>query len=1054
MAPRTIQQRIALQGGEDVRRQFSELARAGEEAFRGIGQAAQNLRTVDVPTEKLRQQLIQLGQTGQQAFRQISQAGQTAANQISQSSQQATTQIRTIGTAAQQTANQMGTIGGAATQSLAQVQTQASSTSSALGAIRTVALTITGAFAAAGAAATGLAAAWTAMGKSASEAVLSIGRAAQGAGVSIEQFSRGSILLQQLGLTSDQAAAAIKRLADVTGGALVKGLDALEASGSRFNRTLLNTEKGRAGFATMLQGLAAITVNGRSMFDDATRAVLQFGLAFNPVTGKLQTTTVALTELADRLERIHDPAKRAQLITAIFGADLAKVLIPALQRGTAEFVNTIGQIDRLGLGVKNVDNVISQDFMRSWQLLQEVLKANSRELGLLVAKPITPFIMRFAEAMRRSGTTLEFYQQALKAIQPILDDLLKLVEGRRGEIKLAWIEEAAKQLEGLATAAKNVFFSVIVPALKTAATAAEGLARTFNEAFGTDLKGSVVAAGGLLLGLLGPLKAVGAAVLAVFGGEGPAFDTFRAKLKEFGIDVEAIQKTFSDVTKSIVSDLKAITEGRQGDVQNKVLLNIRNAIISLGQAVPGIVQTIVSAFNGLHNVLKVVASTINSVFGTNITAAGLAVVAVIGSVTGAFRGMAAILVSVSAGLVILEKVAIAVGVVLALIARVIGWPVALAAGIALAIINFNGLSRALQPVADLLNYLIGLDLLSGSGLSVATIGLLTAAAIRLAFGVGLVQAALLALAALPAIAALISAAQLIRDFAGGGGPLDEMDNKLKKINDDFRRTGDVEAYRTAIQELHNTTKDVAKGPFDIGEAWKRAQQAANQAIDGITQQSGNSSGTVANQWKQASQQVSGGFRQIAPGMWTQITQEGVGAATKTEQAFKGTAQRIEGGFRQIGPGMWEQVVQGSKEAADKLQRPITQAFEKVDQKVAQTRNFVAEGFRDLQTGNAVGQADALRDALNRIGEAARTANRQLEELESGKKQGTDEGKQDPRSLFEKTFSLLDEAGQRFNQIPKDVAKAILPAIQTIFDAIENNLWRYRSTSTGNRPGHC
>jgi hypothetical protein len=1039
MAPRTIQQRIVLQGGEDIQRQFAELARAGEQAFRDIGQAAQNLRTVDVPTEKLRQQLIQLGQTGQQAFRQISQAGQTAASQVSQSSQQATTQVRAIGTAAQQTANQMGTIGGAATQSLAQVQTQASSTSSALTAVRTVALTITGAFAAAAAAATGLAAAWTAMGKSASEAVLSIGRAADSAGVSINQFSRASPLLQQLGLTSDQAAAAVKRLAEATGGALGKALESLEASGSRFNREMLKTERGRAALANMTQELAKITVNGRSMFDETTAAVLKFGLAFNPVTGQARTGTVALVEFVDSLQNMLDPAKRAQAVTAVFGADLAKVLIPALQKGTAEFVNTLGQIDRLRLGVTDADKAIGQDFMRSWHLLQEVLKANNRELGLMVAKPITPFVERFAEAMRRSGTTLEFYQRALKAIQPILDDLLKLVEGRRGEIKLAWIEEAAKQLEGLATAARDVFLSVIVPALKTVATAAKGLARTLNDALGTNLNGLVVAAGALLLGLLAPVKAVGVALAAIFLGEGEGFDKFREKLKEFGVDIDAIKEKII----AVVDDIRLLFQGLDTEVKNKDLVELKKVLIEFGTSLPGIIAEVAVLFVAL----------------VRIVGPGRAAALMFANFTGVLQTAVLVLAGLSAAsFVLLNAVTLLIRVLAALgvgFAPFLASLVLVSGAIAIVVANIDKFIAAFEGVKALLSGNLGradraFELI-GVGAKQAQAGVqalreeleqspnMSAWEQPVAFVFGFLreehaafhrdletlgrdivkfaqqliqpfrEVGILIRATWEGILATLQIAwnQFIEEIRARAGILGNLLPKTEPAEQIIERSKErlrqLRSEYDAIAASGKSAAAVVQQSFEAMEtALARSETAARGAkiaIDdiktsgnlftGVTQESANAVATVGNQWKATTERISGGFRQIAPGMWQSVTQEGTAAAAKTEQAFKGTAQNIQNGFRQVGPGMWEQIVQGGQQAAQKTEQVFSSVARTAEEtlkgavlqegldRIAENAGRIDQAFDAIDTDKAQGELEQLRSALDGIVDQAKRTNELL-----------------------------------------------------------------------------
>lgn len=152
MAPRTINQRISLEGGEQVRRSLTELGQAGERAFQQIQAAARNVANTNIPTDQIKRQLAEVGRAGEQAFRQIRQG----AGQARQATEQAN-------------------------QPIAQ---QAGFFSSLAGRIIIVAGALTA-----------LAAGYLAAARSASQATVDLGRQADAAGLSIGNFQnlRGTL---------------------------------------------------------------------------------------------------------------------------------------------------------------------------------------------------------------------------------------------------------------------------------------------------------------------------------------------------------------------------------------------------------------------------------------------------------------------------------------------------------------------------------------------------------------------------------------------------------------------------------------------------------------------------------------------------------------------------------------------------------------------------------------------------------------------------------------------------------------------------------------------
>ncbi|EKS29385.1 hypothetical protein [Afipia felis] len=96
-------------------------------------------------------------------------------------------------------------------------------------------------------------------------------------------------------------------------------------------------------------------------------------------------------------------------------------------------------------------------------------------------------------------------------------------------------------------------------------------------------------------------------------------------------------KTLADQVKPIVEDVVAVIEGRDKDVKNSFILKARDAVVDFASAVQGaVVNVIVPAFQGFLGILQIVADGINAVFGTKLTGGQLTIVAVVGSLSGAF----------------------------------------------------------------------------------------------------------------------------------------------------------------------------------------------------------------------------------------------------------------------------------------------------------------------------------------------------------------------------------------------------------------------------------
>lgn len=155
----------------------------------------------------------------------------------------------------------------------------------------------------------------------------------------------------------------------------------------------------------------------------------------------------------------------------------------------------------------------------------------------------------------------------------------------------------------------------------------------------------------------------------------------------------------------VVQDLINALQGRDAAVENIWILEWRDAIVTFGNDVRAVVETVVvPLFNSVRTAARTVADAINAAFGTDISAGQLVIGAALLKLLGIFRLVASgagVLVAglrlIGSALAVLSAPSIVAGVgalftalrvgalgFLALIAPLVGWPALIVAGVAAA----------------------------------------------------------------------------------------------------------------------------------------------------------------------------------------------------------------------------------------------------------------------------------------------------------------------------------------------------------------------------------
>jgi phage-related protein len=393
------------------------------------------------------------------------------------------------------------------------------------------------------------------------EAYQKLSIAASDAGVDSQKFARGlnnlnKVLAEQAG---PQLAAAQKelqklglRFADTPAGAkaaadaiakLTGETDKLKKAAELARRAGLNIR-----FAPSVEGVKEAEklidrLQGRfgdlgKDTDKAGAALRRLGVsAFDPLTGKAKTADRALLEIAEAFTRIQDPAEKTRLAAALFGELMGRRFVDLLNKG-AGGINKIG--DSLGKLIIPKDQIeAAATFQTALTVLGAAAKSAREQLFNLFAGRLTPLAEAMTSAILRNFDNLKSgLENVIKTqIEPIIQNLITLLGGAGGAE-----DESQLEVIDLWTARFVAFrdavlatVSAVAGAFRLLLSAAEEVAKVFNNIFGTNFTGATLLATAVVLKFLGvfgllaaTLRVVGGVFLLVVRGVGLLIAAFKA----------------------------------------------------------------------------------------------------------------------------------------------------------------------------------------------------------------------------------------------------------------------------------------------------------------------------------------------------------------------------------------------------------------------------------------------------------------------------------------------------------------------------------------------
>lgn len=1001
----TLSNRISLEGGDDIRRQLDSIAESAEQLFNGVKALSDSFGKID--SSGLDRAGTQLQQTKDSASR-------------------AASEVQGFGSGL------LGFASGAAA--------------------GLAALAVAAAGVASGIAASAAAAA-AALSETSAKLGLTVGAyqnlksAADDADISVDQLNK---ILGNIDKAATQAAGSLDRVlpTDTAGRFVAAGASLQQIAGALGIAQQSTDAFGRTAGSSidLIQKFGDTTVrimNGvsQSTFDaakssnslkqgaaGAAQALSELGISA-AVLSKL-TPEQRIELLATQLNKIPDSAGKAALAARLFGDEWRKAL---------EFISSLpGALSDADESVRK----LSDGEVKAGKALNDAIKdlgsafdALKNRIGDLLAPGKTATAEWLTSLIDGANQLLKDFISADDAKKKLLEDgKFNLF----GDLDLDKFQQfvAAAGNSGLAQAIGlirdvsrdlvSIWTGAIVPAGQLVIAAFQGIADVINSSFGSDISGrfiAVVVVLGLVTGAFSALRSVISPIITLFGFVASSIGSLGALLLGAGLAARAFWTEFRAGGTAAVGAVRAESVGfadafaqlMRGNLSSAWTLFKNAALDAFGSAKAALADifggqgtlltTITRLISGVALAASGLAAIFNAIFGTNLNAEGLLLVAVLLQLVGAFGALAATGRFVVAAMTPVGASFLAIGASAIILAR-----------------QFPDLGASWQLVTEAFSNLLNGDFdkafqqlgAAFSGVwdnlrqqGVLTWAILGAGAIAVTSAVaGLVgqvrTLATLLLAMTPTLAALASAGLIAGDFTREADPAQKA---IEKINSDFAQGKiNAEEYNRQLQQLDQTTSDLGKSSAGTGsrgfaDTWKTAldqikaalgdttttaktaadgiasplKQAAGQVTDGFKTAAGN----VGNAFSGTPEKAFRGFQEVSRGVWQKISDDASGAANSAVNSFNSAGKQIDSGFRQIAPGVWEKIPDAAKQAADQASQAFDGMRQQIDSVVSQSQAAIQRAFDSINTGSLDRFLTSAQQDFQGAGQAGENAGQRI-----------------------------------------------------------------------------
>lgn len=516
---KTLIQRIALDGGKEIEAELKSIGADGEAAFRKLKESADKLASSGTGLNRFLTQV-------RSDFKEIS----SGAAKVGEGFDKVGESVATFG--------------------------------------RNVAL-LTGAITAAGAGV-------LAFVKTATELVDSTGKAAQSAGLSIEEYGKLQFVFEQGDVSAEQFGAAMKIL----------------------NKNILDASRGIG------EGLVAFKA---------------LGISVKNSDGTLRSATDVINEIAAKFAAMPDGVNKSALALKIFGRAGAQ-MIPALDDGRAAIEALEKQAVDLGLVFDKASFAIAQDFNDSLNALVRAAKGVGVQIGLDLAPPFTEAFKALTDIIvKNKDAILDFAETLAGQVGPIVKDIVSIIAGDDSAVankNLLGIRDAFVKLAGAATTVVDILTTVFTVLENTIQPFVDLYNNTLGNIFGKIDAGTALITVALFT-LTGGFKAVAGVVKGVsliFAGLETIFGTTTATVVLFGARVAVLMGLLKTLADDVAKSL--------GEAAGSVVDAFKNAVgaiggffSGLGDTVKGVIDEIAGWIADIIKAAQAAAQAVASIFG-------------------------------------------------------------------------------------------------------------------------------------------------------------------------------------------------------------------------------------------------------------------------------------------------------------------------------------------------------------------------------------------------------------------------------------------------------
>jgi hypothetical protein len=578
MAKGTIKQRIALDGGEDIRKELAELGRVGEVAFAKLKKAAKD---AEIPSsfgknlDALKKSFTEVGTAGTK----ISTSFAGVKKSFNELDGAFNTVIRRVGLF---TAAMAGVV-------FAFERAASASAKWADDLIDNAAKANIGV-----------------------QEYQRLSAVAKLAGVSAEGLANSfKILNKQLQTNGDAASLASKGLVPVKDAAtrIKEGLDESGIAVTRFGETFDETKDKALGL---------------------TQALKLFGVT-NIDAFKALPNEQKLLALAGGFNSIGDETLRTTALTKIFGRG-ALELVPLLAMGEEGIRKVFGRLKELGLELDEGSIKGLADLADEMDILGFAGTQLRNQLVALFAPDLIKGSQSFLKELAKNREAIVRWVTYIKdeAIG-IVGDFFSALDGGTGSGKRPWILDWVKAAREFGTTLKDVIEKYVIPAFNKFQEGLAYLAEKINETFGTKLTGKELGIILLLLKLSGVLGVIVPAVTLVASSVGLLISVFRGGVASLNLFLGALRLIGS----GLLGLVRSTTVGQT------ILAGLRTALMSVVGAAGFVTGALTGAAKTLLGVFQGIGGGVGAALRGVVTSVGAILGRLAPTIVGLFSGIGA-----------------------------------------------------------------------------------------------------------------------------------------------------------------------------------------------------------------------------------------------------------------------------------------------------------------------------------------------------------------------------------------------------------------------------